>query len=167
MKTTACFGFPHPPLGRREFLRAGLTGVASLTLPGLFRLRANAGPPSPRVRTAVIVVWLPGGPSHIETYDPKPNAPSEYRGLFGPIATKVPGLQICELLPRLAGLARRVAERVPTEAWRARLQGYAWAFTGNARRVQGNLPAADEAFLRAARLWPEGESAEPGPPLFR
>src|SRR5437867_7723853 len=87
------------PIRRREFLRAGLTGFASLTLPGLLRLRASGdttGASAPAKRTAVIVVWLPGGPSHIETYDPKPNAPSEYRGPFSPISTKVPCMQICE-----------------------------------------------------------------------
>jgi len=68
----------------------------------------------------------------------------------------------------LAGLARRVAERVPgSEASRARLQGYAWAFTGNARRVQGNLPGAEEAFLHSKRLWPEDDSADPDLPLDR
>jgi tetratricopeptide (TPR) repeat protein len=64
----------------------------------------------------------------------------------------------------LAGLARRVAERVPgSEASRARVQAYAWAFTGNARRVQGDLPGADEAFLLSAGLWPEEETADISP----
>ena len=91
--------------GRREFLRCGLTGLTSLSLPGLLRLRAETGLPSTPERTALIVVWLHGGASHLETYDPKPNAPAEYRGPFSPIATKVPGLQICELLPRHAAIA--------------------------------------------------------------
>ena len=91
--------------GRREFLRCGLTGFTSLSLPGLLKFRAEAGLPTTRERTALIVVWLHGGASHLETYDPKPNAPAEYRGPFSPIATKVPGLQICELLPRHAAMA--------------------------------------------------------------
>lgn len=90
---------------RREFLRVGVGGLASLTLPGLLRLRAEAGFPSSGERTAVILVWLPGGPSHIETYDPKPNAPAEYRGPYSPISTIVPGVQICELLPLHAKIA--------------------------------------------------------------
>lgn len=53
----------------------------------------------------MILVWLRGGPSHLETYDPKPDAPSEYRGVFSPISTCVPGLQLCELLPRHARIA--------------------------------------------------------------
>src|SRR5882724_312069 len=92
------------PPHRREFLRCGMTGLASLSLPGLLKLRAEAGTQS-RERTALIVVWLHGGASHLETYDPKPDAPDEYRGPFSPISTKVPGTQICELLPRHAAIA--------------------------------------------------------------
>src|SRR5437870_2566629 len=96
------------PMRRREFLRVGLAGLGSLTLPGLFRLRAEAtDTQNARERTAVILVWLPGGPSHLETYDPKPLAPAEYRGPFSTIATKIPGTAICELLPRHAQIADR------------------------------------------------------------
>src|SRR6185369_5756101 len=59
--------------------------------------------------TAVILVWCHGGPSHLETYDPKPEAPAEYRGPFGAIETSVPGLRYSELLPRQAKLAHRCA----------------------------------------------------------
>src|SRR5262245_55507162 len=90
------------PLRRREFLRAGLAGLSGLSLPGLFRLRAEAGVPELRERTAVIIVWLIGGASHLETYDPNPLSGSDYKGPYDPIATRVPGLQICELLPRHA-----------------------------------------------------------------
>ena len=89
---------------RRGFLRMGLAGFASLSLPGLLRLRA-AGVESRRERTAVIMVWKPGGCSHIDTYDPKPNAGSEYRGPFSTIPTKVPGLHFTELLPKQASIA--------------------------------------------------------------
>ena len=92
--------------GRREFLRVGLAGFGSLTLPSLFRLRIDAAETS-RERTAVILVWLRGGASHLETYDPKPDAPSEFRGPYKPIATCVRGLEICELLPRHAKIADR------------------------------------------------------------
>lgn len=95
------------PIPRREFLRVGLSGFGALSLPGLLRLRAEqeAGPSPAQGRTAVILVWLRGGASHLETYDPKPDAPSEYRGIFSPISTNVPGLQLCELLPRHARIA--------------------------------------------------------------
>ncbi|MFN7629329.1 MAG: DUF1501 domain-containing protein, partial [Pirellula sp.] len=94
--------------GRRGFLRMGLGGFASLSLPGLFRLQsalASDGQKSPREKTAIIMVWKPGGCSHIDTYDPKPDATSEYRGPFSTIGTKVPGLQFTELLPRQAAIA--------------------------------------------------------------
>ena len=90
---------------RREFLRVGLAGFASLSLPGLFQLRARATAAAPAPNTAVILVWLRGGLSHLETYDPKPDAPAEVRGLYGTIPTNVPGLRIGELLPRHAAVA--------------------------------------------------------------
>ena len=102
-----CAGPWAPALRRREFLRVGLGGFASLSLPALLKLRAQAPPAKPAARTAVILVWLRGGASHLETYDPKPDAPSEFRGVFNPISTTVPGMQLCELLPRHAKLARK------------------------------------------------------------
>ena len=93
------------PIKRREFLRIGLSGFATLSLPGLFQLRARAAIEQPKDKTAVILVWLRGGASHLETYDPKPDAPSEFRGVFSPISTRVPGMQICELFPQLARIA--------------------------------------------------------------
>lgn len=99
---TTCSG----PLHRREFLRFGMAGLGGLALPELLRQRALAAP-NPRENTALLVVWLHGGASHLETYDPKPSAPSEYRGPFRSIATRVPGMQISELLPRHAQVAHR------------------------------------------------------------
>src|SRR5258708_4151205 len=93
------------PIKRRECLRIRLSGLATLWLPGLFELRARAATEKPKARTAVILVWLRGGASHLETYDPKPDAPSEFRGVFSPIAPRVPGMQIPELLPRHAKIA--------------------------------------------------------------
>src|SRR5262249_40233009 len=78
---------------RRWFLQPGLAGLAGLSLPDLLRRRA-AGAPSPRAdRKAVILIWLSGGPSHLDTWDPKPDAPAEVRGPFGSIATRVPGVR--------------------------------------------------------------------------
>lgn len=78
-----------------------------MALPDLFRLRALAAEAgrSADQETAVIFVWLPGGPPHMDMYDMKPNAPSDYRGAFKPISTKVPDMQVCELLPRHAAIA--------------------------------------------------------------
>src|SRR5258708_7582883 len=89
---------------RRKFLKIGLAGFGSLSLPGLMRLRSVAAAPAPE-RTAVILVWLRGGASHLETYDPKPAAPADYRGPFDPIATQTPGLFVSELLPRHAQIS--------------------------------------------------------------
>ena len=100
LQETRCPG----TVGRRAFLRTGLAGLCSLGLPDLFRLQA-AAPGRAASPKSVIVLWLWGGPSHMETFDLKPNAPSEFRGEFRPIPTNVPGLAICEHLPRLARLA--------------------------------------------------------------
>src|SRR3954467_3181773 len=80
---------------RRWFLQAGAAGLAGLSaLPGF---GSNAPPPSDK--RAVILFWLSGGPSHIDMWDPKPDAPSEIRGPFSTIATKLPGVRFCEHLP--------------------------------------------------------------------
>src|SRR4051794_23790836 len=97
----------RPSEPRREFLHAGLAAFGSLSLPTLLRLRAETSRPAARQRTAVIVVWLRGGASHLETYDPKPDAPSEYRGPFKTIATRTTGLRVGELLPRHAAISDR------------------------------------------------------------
>lgn len=98
--------FPQLKESRRSFLRIGLGGFTSLGIPGMLRLRAQSGPSE---KSAVILVWLRGGPSHLETFDPKPDAPSDYRGPYKAIATKTPGIMISELLPRLAGLSDQYA----------------------------------------------------------
>ncbi len=86
---------------RRAFLGLAPFG---LTLPDILALRA-AQPAAERRDTAVILYWMAGGPSHIDTYDMKPHAPVEVRGPFKPIATKTPGVSVCDLLPRQANLA--------------------------------------------------------------
>lgn len=109
-----CSGPVGPLFGpRRSFLQAGLAGFASLSLPGILRLQAqsrlhaNETAKSPSEKTAVIMVWQPGGLSHIDSFDPKPTAASEYRGPFETIETKVPGLRFTELFPLHAQMADR------------------------------------------------------------
>src|SRR5262245_52890572 len=83
-------------VNRRGFLCASLAGGAALSraVPG------RAAPAQGAANgTAVIQIWLGGGPSHLDMYDLKPEAPAEFRGPFRPIATSVPGIEICELLP--------------------------------------------------------------------
>jgi len=90
---------------RREFLRTAISGLACLSLGDLLRLRASDAAQQTTGNTSIILVWLRGGASHLETFDPKPNAPSEYRGPYGVSRTNVPGIQIGELLPNLATIA--------------------------------------------------------------
>ena len=96
-----CDGF-----SRRNFLQVGALGFGGLGLPQLLRAEQNG---SGRSNKSVIMVYLPGGPPHQDMYDLKSDAPAEIRGEFQAIATNVPGIQICEHLPRLAKLADKYA----------------------------------------------------------
>lgn len=91
-------------MNRREFLRAGSIPLLGLGLPRLL-----AAPARPRKAKACILLFMWGGPAHQDTWDMKPSAPAEYRGPFQPISTNVPGLQVCEHLPKLARRADRLA----------------------------------------------------------
>jgi hypothetical protein len=82
---------------RRSFVKAGVLGAAGLTLADV--LRAESGGGRPRRSPSVIILWMRGGPSHIDMWDPKPDAPSEYRGEFGTVETNVPGVRLGDLLP--------------------------------------------------------------------
>ncbi|MEX0679690.1 MAG: DUF1501 domain-containing protein [Pirellulales bacterium] len=95
------------PIARREFLRAGALALGGMALPDLLRARAWAGQPPPD--TTVILFWMWGGPSQLETWDCKPDAPSEYRGPLRPIHTTVPGLDVCEVFPLQAKLGHRIS----------------------------------------------------------
>ena len=95
-------------LKRRSFLEVGSLLMGGLALPDLLRLRAEAKDRGIAPKdTSVILIWLQGGPSHMDTYDLKPDAPREYRGEVSPISTVVPGLDVCELLPRHSEIADR------------------------------------------------------------
>jgi len=89
-------------LKRRDFVKAGVFGASGLTLSSYLQLAA-AGDVDPKARTkSAIFIYLGGGPTHLDTFDLKPDAPSEFRGDFKPIKTKTPGVEFCELLPKLA-----------------------------------------------------------------
>src|SRR5215204_3043197 len=92
---------------RREVLRVGGLTALGLSLTDWFRLRAEPGRPAKGQRRSCILIWLDGGPSHLETFDLKPDAPAEVRGPFQPIATNVPGLAIGEHFARLARVMDR------------------------------------------------------------
>ncbi len=104
MERQQCQG-PGREVGRRELLRTGLVGFSGLTLPGLYQARAETAPESDDEKTAVILVWLRGGCSHLDTWDPKPGASDSYRSPYQPISTRVAGTQLTELLPRMASIA--------------------------------------------------------------
>jgi len=92
---------------RRGFLRVGATGLGTLALPDLLRLRASGA--APNNRKSVILVWQAGGPSHLDMYDLKPDAPAEFRGEFRPIGTNVSGIDISEHLPLQARIMDKLA----------------------------------------------------------
>jgi hypothetical protein len=115
-----CEGVLQPPQAdlvrvgaptRRWFLQAGLTGFAGLSMARLLELQAR-GATTGRSASAdprsVILFWLSGGPSHVDMWDPKPDAPSQVRGPYGTIATAIPGVRFCEHLPRQAALMDRL-----------------------------------------------------------
>lgn len=94
---------------RRDFIQVGLGGALGLGLCDLLRLRAGAAEAGAKPKLAgrnvnCILIWQDGGPSHYESFDPKPDAPSEIRGDFKPISTKVPGVQFSECVPKLAAV---------------------------------------------------------------
>jgi hypothetical protein len=107
-------------MSRRSWLRIGGLALGGLTLPQILRAQAGGGERNPagagsapggqaaRVAKGVIMVLLPGGPTHLDTFDLKPGAPAEIRGEFQPIATNVPGMDLCELMPRLARVADKL-----------------------------------------------------------
>jgi hypothetical protein len=104
-------------MARRDFLQLGIGGGLGIGLTSLLQFRANAAAVSSAPgklggknasKTNCIMIWLDGGPSHYETFDPKPDAPSEIRGTFKPISTSVPGIQFCEAMPNLAKAADKV-----------------------------------------------------------
>lgn len=93
-------------VSRRSFLQIGMAGLASVGLPDMLRARAAAAHSGQvRKETSLILIWLDGGPSHHDTYDPKPEAPPEYAGIWRPIPTKVPGMFITEMFPLQARIA--------------------------------------------------------------
>ena len=94
-------------VSRRNFLKIGALGLGGLTLPQLLQAERSSG--LVRSHKAVIMIFLPGGPSHQDMFDLKADAPSEIRGEFKPIGTNVPGIEICEHLPRLAGCMDQAA----------------------------------------------------------
>jgi hypothetical protein len=99
--------FPADNFNRRRFLKVGALAVGGLNLGDILRLRAAST--GGKRQKSVIMIFLSGGPSHLDMYDMKPGAPREYRGEFSPIRTNVPGMEICELMPQQAKIADKFA----------------------------------------------------------
>jgi hypothetical protein len=100
--------WPTRRISRRNLLQAGTLAACGLSLPGLLARQAAAASSRGRGKS-VILIWQRGGPSHIDSFDMKPAAPPEIRGEFQPISTNVPGIAVCEHLPRTATVADRLA----------------------------------------------------------
>src|SRR5580765_2769514 len=118
-------------LTRRDFLKLGL-GACGLSLADYLSVRASTAAQNARARTC-IVLYCWGGMSHHETWDPKPDAPREYRGEFSPIATAVPGIRVGEHMPRLAQHTDKIAIiRSMHHRCSAHGKGMYWNITGHA-----------------------------------
>jgi hypothetical protein len=121
---------PGPPASRRAFLQAGVLGIGGLSLTEILKLRAEAAT-GPRKDTSVILLWMSGGPGHMETWDPKPEAPKEYRGPLAAISTNVPGVQFSELMPEQAAIMDKLAVlRTVNHGTGDHTKGNHWMLTG-------------------------------------
>src|SRR5262245_976049 len=110
MQRTAGEHHPQRRLSRRGFLQVGTLGLGGLSLSGLLRARAeSAGAASNARHTSVVLLFLTGGASHLETFDPKMTAPAEYRSITGETATRLPGITFGGTFPQMARLAHRMA----------------------------------------------------------
>jgi len=95
-------------LSRRAFLQIGASTVLGLSMADLLRVRATTGSNPTGSARAVIYLWLWGGPAQLDTWDPKPNAPADFRGPFASIPTRITGVRVCELFPQVAALTDRI-----------------------------------------------------------
>jgi hypothetical protein len=128
-------------LSRRSFLKAGFLGAAGLSLPDWLTLKARAAESGQSTRdTAVILIWLDGGPTHLDMYDLKPEAPAEYRGTLKPIRTNVPGIDICEYMPEQAKVMDKLAiVRSMSHTTGDHYAGAHWMLTGYFGSTAANL----------------------------
>jgi hypothetical protein len=116
---------------RRSFLQAGVLGIGGLALPDLLRLRAEGAATETGRRRSVILFWLSGGPGHMETWDPKPDAPAGFRGPFGAVATSLPGVHFGELMPEQARRMEHLAVvRTVNHGSGDHTKGNHWMLTG-------------------------------------
>jgi len=132
--STNCSG-----MSRRTALKAGILGLGGLTMADLFR--AQAAGTAKRNRKSVILLWLDGGPSHMESYDPKPEAPADYRGPWGALKTNVSGMHVSATLPLHAKHAdKMVFVRSLHHDTGDHFAGAHWMLTGRFGSTSVNLP---------------------------
>lgn len=118
-------------VSRRNFVQAGLLGAGGLGVADLLKLKAHGAINPKQQDTNVILFWLSGGPGHMETWDPKPEAPADYRGPFDSIATSLGGVQFGELMPEQAKLADHLAiMRTVNHGSGDHTKGNHWMLTG-------------------------------------
>ena len=164
-------------MSRRNFLQIGTLGGASLTLPDL--LRADAGSGRGSSQKSVIMIYLVGGPPHQDMFDLKPHAPKEVAGPWQPIETVVPGMEICEAFPKLAGISDKlvtVRSLVGSQSGHDAIQVFnghnprqptpsgGWPQFGSVvAQVQGSSGAAAPPFVSLCYPCTHGPYNEPGP----
>ncbi|MCH8828586.1 MAG: DUF1501 domain-containing protein, partial [Planctomycetes bacterium] len=127
----------QPDRQRRRFLQSSLlAGGVGLSLGDVLAMRAAGAESGNRAEskdTAVIQIWLGGGPSQFETFDPKPDAPLEFRGPYNAISTKLPGIQFCETMPKTAMVMKRAAViRTLSHTTNGHFVGAHWCMSGYA-----------------------------------
>jgi len=142
-------GFEHPRVDRRTAIQAGSIGLLGLGMNHVAGLRAMAENPLPVSRArAVIYIFLSGGLSQIDSFDPKPDAPDNIRGEFAPIATRTPGVHVCEHLPQLAARSDRWAVvRSLSHPFNEHSIGHHVMLTGRSeqpRGFSGNAPTPND-----------------------
>jgi hypothetical protein len=134
----------HHGCDRRAFLQIGALGLGGLTLADALRGQAQSGHSNGTPAKSVIMVYLPGGPSHIDMYDPKPESPVEFRGEFDSIATQLPGVEFCEHLPLQAQIADKFSV----------IRGMKFKGRHDAYELLSGYPSASSGQIRAGEKWP-------------
>lgn len=151
---------------RRGMLKAALSGVAGLSLPELLRSRALANPNDKSQQKSCILLWMAGGPSHIDTWDSKPNRPENNRGPFGVTQTKLPGVVICEHLPKQAAMLDKFTIIRSVDAQNSNHEPNKVFQTGNSRAEFRTNPESEKYPALASIIAKERGANHPSVPPY-